>query len=110
QVCELRVLLQLYRDLREEHTAWTQRIHATLFHQGVPSLAGRLADPQARALLAHGEDIGLSPAGGQAVAAALRPMGAREAEWAPAHAQTAASARRQIGCKTLPEELYGSGR
>jgi hypothetical protein len=46
QVRELRVLLQLYRDLREEHTAWAQRIHATLFHQGVPSAAGRLADPQ----------------------------------------------------------------
>ena len=49
QARELRVLLQLYRDLREEHTAWAQRIHATLFHQGVPGLAGRLADPQARA-------------------------------------------------------------
>jgi transposase len=60
QVCELRVLLQLYRDLREEHTA--QRIHATLYHQSVPSLAGRLSNPQARAVLAHGEDIGLSPA------------------------------------------------
>lgn len=36
QVLELRVLLQLYRDLAEEHTAWSQRIHATLFHQGCP--------------------------------------------------------------------------
>jgi transposase len=41
QVGEMRALLQLYRDLREEHTAWAQRIHATLFHQGVPSLAGQ---------------------------------------------------------------------
>ena len=40
QALELRVLLQLYRDLEEERTAWEQRIHATLFHQGVPSLAG----------------------------------------------------------------------
>src|SRR5512135_2669446 len=54
-VAEGRVLLQLYRDLREEHTAWAQRIHATLFHQGVPGLAGRLADPQARAVLEHGQ-------------------------------------------------------
>ena len=38
QALELRVLLQLYRDLEEERTAWEQRIHATLFHQGVPSL------------------------------------------------------------------------
>ena len=109
QVCELRVLLQLYRDLREEHTAWAQRIHATLFHQGVPSLAGRLSDPGARALLESGQDIGLSPAGAQAVAAALRRMDDLEAEIAPVRAQIAAFARRQIGCKTLQQELYGVG-
>jgi transposase len=79
QVSELRVLLQLYRDLREEHTAWAQRIHATLFHQGVPGLAGRLGDPRARAVLEHGQDIGLSAAGAQAVAAALRRMDDLEA-------------------------------
>ena len=109
QVCELRVLLQLYRDLREEHTAWVQRIHATLFHQGVPSLAGRLSDPRARALLERGQDIGLSPAGAQAVAAALRRMDDLEAALAPLHAQIAAFARHQIGCKTLAAELYGAG-
>lgn len=47
QVTEMRAVLELYRDLREEHTAWTQRIHATLFHHGVPGLAGRLSDPRA---------------------------------------------------------------
>ena len=101
--------MQLYGDLREEHTAWAQRIHATLFHQGVPSLAGRLSDPQARAVLAHGGDIGLSPAGAQAVAAALRRMDDLEAGLAPVRAQIAAFARRQAGCKTLAPELYGVG-
>ena len=109
QVREMRVLLQLYRDLREEHTAWAQRIHATLFHQGVPSLAGRLSDPQARALLEHGQDMGLSPAGAQAVAAALGRMDDLEAALAPVHAQIAAFARRQAGCKALAAELYGVG-
>ncbi len=107
QARELRVLLQLYRDLREEHTAWTQRIHATLFHQGVPSLAGRLSDPRARALLE--QDIGLSPAGAQAVAVALRRMDDLEAALAPVHARIAAFARRQIACKALAAELYGVG-
>ena len=84
QVCELRALLQLYRDLAEEHTAWTQRIHATLFHQGVPSLAGRLGDPQVRArLAAGGAGMGLSPAGAQAVAVALRRMDDLEAGLGP---------------------------
>jgi len=109
QVRELRVLLQLYRDLREEHTAWVQRIHATLFHQGVPGLAGRLADPQARALLEHGPDIGLSPAGTQAVAVALRRMDDLEAALGLVHAQIAAFARHQAGCKALAAELYGVG-
>jgi transposase len=109
QARELRVLLQLYRDLREEHTAWAQRIHATLFHQGVPGLAGRLADPQARARLEHGQDIGLSAAGAQAVAAALQRMDDLDAALAPVHAQIAGFARRQIGCKALAAELYGVG-
>jgi transposase len=109
QVCELRALLQLYRDLREEHTAWAQRVHATLFHPGVPSLAGRLADPPARTALQRGENVGLSPAGAQAVAAALRRMDDLEAELAPLHAQIAAFSRRQIACKTLARELYGVG-
>jgi transposase len=109
QVCELRALLQLYRDLAEEHTAWMQRIHATLFHQGVPGLAGRLNDPRTRAVLERGEDIGLSPAGAQAVAAALRRIDGLEAELAPLHTQIVAFARRQAGCKTLARELYGVG-
>jgi transposase len=109
QVCELRVALQLYRDLAEEHTAWMQRIHATLFHQGVPGLAGRLNDPRARAVLEHGEDIGLSPAGAQAVAAALRRIDGLEAELVPLHTQIVTFARRQTGCKTLARELYGVG-
>ena len=37
-VLECRVLLELYHDLRTEHTAWVQRIHAALFHQGAPAL------------------------------------------------------------------------
>jgi transposase len=36
QVIELRVLLELFKDLRDEHTGWVQRLHATLFHQGAP--------------------------------------------------------------------------
>src|SRR6266702_2778975 len=35
-VLECRALLELYHDLRTEHTAWIQRAHAVLFHQGAP--------------------------------------------------------------------------
>ena len=38
QVLEARALLEAYNDLRREHTAWLQRIHAVFFHQGAPAL------------------------------------------------------------------------
>jgi hypothetical protein len=52
QVLEARALLECYHDLRREHTAWTQRIHAVLFHQGATRL-GRdgVCTTQARAQL-----------------------------------------------------------
>ena len=39
QVLECRALLETYHDLRREHTAWVQRIHAVFFHQGALSWA-----------------------------------------------------------------------
>jgi transposase len=39
-ILECRALLETYHDLRREHTAWVQRIHAVLFHQGAPALGG----------------------------------------------------------------------
>src|SRR3954453_8012172 len=48
QVTELRALLELFKDLRDEHTGWVQRLHATLFHQGAPAPDGDLLVPQAR--------------------------------------------------------------
>ena len=88
----------------------TQRIHATLFHLGVPSLAGQLSDPEIRARLATaGTETGLSPAGAQAVQVALKMMDHLETELAPVHAQIRAFARRQPGCKALARELYGVG-
>ena len=37
-ILECRALLETYHDLRAEHTAWVQRIHAVFFHQGAPRL------------------------------------------------------------------------
>ena len=37
-ILEYRALLETYHDLRREHTAWVQRIHAVFFHQGAPAL------------------------------------------------------------------------
>ena len=105
-VREVRARLALYHDLREEHTAWIQRIHATLFHQAVPVFDDALSSAAGRARLESGE--GLSSAGVQVVAAALRVLDALDEELHTLHQQLAAFARRQPGCRAL-QTLYGVG-
>src|SRR3954464_14780772 len=107
QVLEMRARLQLFKDLREEHTAWVQRIHAILLHQGAPALTGDLLGADNRRRLPAGEQ--LSPAGREAVATALRMLDALDAELTPLRRQIAAFARRQPGCQALQAQ-YGWGR
>src|SRR3954469_5265407 len=106
QVLEMRSRLQLFKDLREEHTAWVQRVHAILLHQGAPAIAGDLLGADNRRRLEAGEQ--LSPAGRQAVATALRILDALDAELGPLRKQIAAFARRQPGCQAL-QAHYGVG-
>jgi transposase len=107
QVREMRAVLELYKDLRDEHTAWVQRIHAMLFHQGVPGLGtGGVTSPAGRARLESGE--GLSPAGHQAVMMALRVLDALDTELDALHRQIRRFANRQPGCAALQTQ-YGVG-
>src|SRR5687768_2445616 len=48
-VLEVRAVGQLYKDLLDDRDGWLQRIHATLFHHGVPAPAGDMRAPQIRA-------------------------------------------------------------
>ena len=41
-VLDARVLVRLYKDLVDERTGWLQRVHATLFHHGVPAVGASL--------------------------------------------------------------------
>jgi transposase len=106
QVVEMRGLLQLFKDLRDEHTGWVQRIHAVLFHHGAAATVGDLLGPDSRGRLEAG--IGLSPAGHQAVLAALRVVDVLDAELDPLRRQIAAFARRHPACKALQAQ-YGVG-
>src|SRR3954454_25406799 len=106
QVLEMRARLQLFKDLREQHTGWVQRIHAILLHHGVPAVAGGLLSADNRRRLEAGE--GLSPAGRQAVATALRILDALDAELDPLRKQIAAVDDRQPGCRALQAD-YGVG-
>jgi hypothetical protein len=43
QVLEWRALLELYQDVRGQHTAWVQRIQVVCFHQGPRSSNPRIS-------------------------------------------------------------------
>jgi transposase len=58
QILQYRALLETYHDLRSEHTAWVQRIHAVFFHQGAPRLGeGALRTEAGLAALRAAADI-----------------------------------------------------
>src|SRR5216683_2926676 len=87
QVLECRALLETYHDLRREHTAWIQRIHAVFFHQGAPALGeGALRTEAALAALREAAAVHLSLPG-----------------------QLLHAARRLAGARVLADRLYGVG-
>jgi len=63
-ILERRALLECYHDLPAEHTAYVQRIHATLFHQGAPAFYGlRQANvPEQLTALARVRSVRQTPA------------------------------------------------
>ena len=99
-ILECRALLETYHDLRAEHTAWVQRIHAVLFHQGAPALGeGSLRSEQGLAALRAVSAAHLSPAGQLQVATALemtrRPGNPAARAAAPAAGRRRAPGRRE---------------
>jgi transposase len=105
QILELRTLVRLRKTLIDQRSAWQQRIHAQLFHQGVPG-GLRLRTEVGREALQRAE---LSPAGSELVALGLRMLDSFDLELAPLDRELRAFARRQPGCRALIEQLYGVG-
>jgi transposase len=104
-VPEARATIRLYKDLLDERTAWLQRVHATLFHQGVPVIA-KPTTPQGAERLA---DADLSQAGRQAVEVALRQIDRLWGEMVPLRQRLAHLSTHQAGCRALRERHYGVG-
>jgi transposase len=108
EVVEARALLGCYHDLRRDHTAWVQRIHAVLFHQGATPCAD-LGTPAGRAKLAEVAAEQLSPAGRTQVDAAVLMLEATEAQLGVLHRQLLWIARHMRGARELEQRLYGVG-
>jgi transposase len=114
QILEYRALLETYHDVRREHTAWVQRIHAVFFHQGAPALGeGALRTEQGLAALREAAAAHLSPAGQLQVATALDMLAAVEARMQVLRTQLRYAARHLAGPITalaLTCWLAGEGR
>jgi transposase len=109
-VLECRALLETYHDLRAERTAWAQRIHAVLFHQGAPGLGdGALRSEQGLAALRVASAACLSPAGQLQVATALDMIAALEARLHELRHRLLDAARHLTGARVLAARLYGVG-
>jgi transposase len=110
QVLEYRALLELYHALRREHTAWVQRIHAVLFHQGAEPLgAGGVSTVEGRERLVEVAAGQLSPAGQVQIATGIEMLGATERQLEQIRRQLVGIARHVRGAKTLTDALYGVG-
>jgi len=109
-ILECRALLELYHDLRVEHTAWVQRIHATLFHQGAPQLGEQnLRTGEGVAALQAIAAAQLSPAGQLQVATALDMLAVLEGHLDVLRRRLLDAARHLTGAKVLRQRLYGVG-
>jgi transposase len=97
-----RALLETYHDLRAGHTAWVQRIHAVLFHQGAPALGeGTLRTEQGVAAPRAVSAAHLSPAGQLQVATAPEVIEALEGRLHVLRHQLLDAARHLTGAKVL---------
>jgi transposase len=107
-VLECRALLELYHDLRAEHTGWVQRVHAVLFHQGAPAF-GDLRRAAAPAELAELARTHLSPAGQLQISTYLRMLAGLDGELAAVRRRVTAAARHLHGARVLADRIYGVG-
>jgi transposase len=108
RILECRALLETYHDLRVEHTAWVQRVHAVFFHQGAPALGALRTAPDLEAARAAA-GVFLSPAGQLQVAVALTMLGALEARLEVLRRELLHASRSLTGAKVLAGRLYGVG-
>lgn len=103
-ILELRSKVRLRKTLVDERTAWQQRIHAQLFHHGLPRAPGLLAK-QRRAQLAGLE---LPEAARLQLEVAFALIDRITDQLGPLEQELRSFARHQAGCRALMRH-YGIG-
>lgn len=109
QALEYRAMLELYQDLRTQHTGWGQRIQAVCFHQGItaPGQAGIIRGDRAR--LRAIVDDQLSISGRLRVNTALAVMDVLADHLDRLRRRLLSSARGLKGARALMHDIYGVG-
>jgi transposase len=105
-ILDLRELVRLRKTLIDQRTQWKQRIHAVLFHHGLPTPPGALGTQAGRAWLAG---VGLPPPSRLLVDVGLAELEGADARLEPISGWLRAYARRQPGCRALMRQLFGVG-
>jgi transposase len=109
QVLEWRALLELYQDLRIQHTGWAQRIQAVCFHQGTtaPGQAGLVRGDRARLRAIIDEQLSVS--GRLQVNTALAIMDVLADHLERLRRRLLSTARGVNGARALMHDIYGVG-
>jgi len=105
-ILDLRETARLRHTLVEQRGQWQQRIHAILYHHGIPKPAGGLLTAATRGWL---ETVQLPAASRQAVMVALGQTDQLQTTLTPIDGWLRAYARRQVGCRALVANHYGIG-
>ena len=109
QVLEWRALLELYQDLRTQHSGWAQRIQAVCFHQGAtaPGQAGIVRGDRARLKVIVDEQLSVS--GRLQVNTALAMMDVLADHLDRLRRRLLSTARGVKGARALMQDIYGVG-
>jgi transposase len=105
-ILDLRELVRLRKSLLDHRTQWQQRIHAVLFHHGVPKPEQMLRSQATRAWL---QQVRLPEPSRLLVTTGLGEIDAADARMEPLDRWLAVYARHQRGCRALMKQLYGVG-
>ena len=107
-ILDLRVKVRLRKTLVAQRTEWLQRIHAVLFHHGVPVQAGRLGRLEGRYAREQLAALKLPPAAVQQITVALGIIEYLNGVLHDIDLELDRFARRQPGCRALMAH-YGIG-
>ncbi len=104
-ILDLRARVRTRHLLSHQRTEWQQRIHAVLYHHGVPQRRDLLTI-QKREWLA---ELALPAAAREQLTIALSVIDALDAKLVPFDVALRAYAKKQPGCRALMDQIFGVG-